>query len=163
MHYRRQILPSAKLEVDPTDMPLLLRWYPRPGLAFLAVVALVPTALLWGAALADALGLTHLLNALPVPATASIRSERLLLLTMFLAVMLLFPLIAALSGFLATIAFELQVANWEISARLRLPAPPWSKSQLLAVALLALGALLFMAMAGHLAADCVFGNDCGLP
>jgi hypothetical protein len=79
---------------------------------------------------------------------------------MFLTVMLALPLAAALLGALATVAFELRIASWEITARLRLPVPPWTLPQVVAVTLLVLGAMLFLAMAGHLAADCFFGTDC---
>ncbi|HLZ30009.1 MAG TPA: hypothetical protein VKV73_22025 [Chloroflexota bacterium] len=74
--------------------------------------------------------------------------------------MLVLPVLAVLSSVLATISFDLQIAKWEITARMRLPAPPWTLAQLAAVILLLLGAALFVAMAGHLAADCVFGADC---
>jgi len=125
-----------------------------------ALIALVPVATLWMAALADSLGITHVLTALPGPATATSRPERVLLLCIFLTVVLVLPLLAALSGVLATISFDLRVANWVVTASLRLPAPPWNMAQLTAAALLVVGAALFLAMAGHLAADCVFGTDC---
>jgi hypothetical protein len=51
-----------------------------------------------------------------------------------------------------------QSIRWANAARG--PAPPWTLRQLL-VAVLLLGAMiLFIAMAGHLAADCMFGTDC---
>lgn len=126
----------------------------------MAFVALAPAIVLWAAALADSLGVTHLLNQLPVPTTASSRAERLLLLDTFLAVMLVFPLLAVLSTVLATVSFDLRVTSWEITVRLRLPSPPWSLPQLVSAALLAVAAILFVAMAGHLVADCVLGTDC---
>ena len=51
----------------------------------------------------------------------------------------------------------------DVSARVRLPAAPWRLHQLLAAIPLAFGAVLFVAMAGHLAADCVLGGDCLMP
>jgi hypothetical protein len=139
---------------------LHFRWHARPWLLFLSLVALVPAAALWAAVLADSFGITHLLTFLPVPSTATSRPERLLLLDSFLTVTLVLPVLAVLSGLLATVSFDLQIASWEISARVRLPSPPWRMPQLVGAALLLLGAVLFLAMAGHLAADCVFGTDC---
>jgi hypothetical protein len=60
---------------------------------------------------------------------------------------------------LATVSFDLRIARWEITASLRLPAPPWTLPQLVAAALLVVGVILFLAMAEHLAADCVFATD----
>jgi hypothetical protein len=65
-----------------------------------------------------------------------------------------------LSGVLATVSFDLRITSWEITAHVRLPAPPWSLRQLLVAVLLLIAVMLFLAMAGHLAADCVFGTDC---
>jgi hypothetical protein len=135
----------------------------------------VPAAALWFAALADSLGLTRILAMLPVPATATSRPERLLLLSMAiekltwplpallgtaLSIMLVLPIVAVLAGALATISFELRIINWEITATLRLPTPPWTLAQLAAGVLLLVSAVLFAAMAGHLTADCLFGTDC---
>lgn len=141
-------------------MPLHLRWQPRPWLLFLALVALAPAASLWTASLANLVGIAHLLTYLPVPTTATSRIERLMLVDTFLTATLVLPLLAVLCGVLATVSFDLRIASWEITARLRLPAPPWTLGQMAAVVLLLLGAALFVAMAGHLAADCVFGTDC---
>ncbi len=127
---------------------------------FVSLVALVPAAALWAAALADSIGLTHLLAYLPVPAAGTNRPERLLLLDTFLAVTLVLPLLAVLSGVLATASFDLRISDWEITARVRLPAPPWTPRHLLVAVLLLVGAALFVAMAGHLAADCLLGTDC---
>jgi hypothetical protein len=126
----------------------------------MTLVALTPAMAVWVAALADSLGITHLLNQLPAPTTAASRPERLLLLDTFLTVMLVFPLLAALSSVLAVVSFDLRIASWEITASLRLPVPPWTVPQLVAAALLVVAAILFVAMAGHLAADCVLGTDC---
>jgi len=127
---------------------------------FVSLVALGPAAALWAAALADSIGMSHLLIDLPVPAAATNRPERLLLLLAFLAVTLVLPLLAVLSGVLATTSFELRISGWEITARVRLPAPPWTPRQLVIAVLLLVGAALFLAMAGHLAADCLLGADC---
>ena len=146
--------------MDATDMPLHLQWQPRPWLMFVALAALIPAAALWGAALADSLGITHLLIYVPIPSTAPSRPERLLLLDAFFTVTLVLPFFAAVSSVLATVAFDLRITSWEVAARVRLPAPPWALRHLL-VAVLLLGAMiLFIAMAGHLAADCMFGTDC---
>ena len=126
----------------------------------MTLIALTPAMALWAAALADSLGITHVLTGLAVPATASSRAERLLLLDAFLTLMLVFPLVAALSTLLATVSFDLRIANWEITASLRLPPPPWTLWQLVAAAFLLVAAMLFVAMAGHLAADCILGTDC---
>lgn len=74
--------------------------------------------------------------------------------------MLVLPIVAVLAGALATISFELRIINWEITASLRLPTPPWTLTQVAAGLVLVVGAILFAAMAGHLAADCLFGTDC---
>ena len=153
-------LPRAHPPGEPKNMLLRLRWQPRPWLTPLAFIALVPAALLWVAALADSLGLTRTLAILPTPATATSRPERLLLLATFLSVMLVMPIVAVLAGALATMSFELRIINWEITASFRLPSPPWALRQVAAGLLLLAGAVLFAAMAGHLAADCLFGTDC---
>jgi hypothetical protein len=127
---------------------------------FVALVALLPATALWAAATADSLGITHMLNTLPVPTTAISRPERLLLLHAFLTVTLALPLVAVLSGVLATVSFDLRITNWEITARVRLPAPPWTPAQLIVAVLLLIAVLFFTAMAGHIAADCLFGTDC---
>ena len=150
----------AGAAVDPKDVPLHLHWQSRPSLVFLALAALLPATVLWAAALANSLGITHLVAYLPAPATATSRPERLLLIDAFLTLTLALPLLAVLSGLLATVSFDLRITSWEITAKLRLPSPPWTLVQLAAAALLLLGSLLFLAMAGHLAADCVFGTDC---
>jgi hypothetical protein len=139
---------------------LHLRWLPRPWLLCVTLVALLPATFLWAAALADSLEITHVLAEVPVSATATSHAERLLLVDTFLTVMLAFPLLAVLASVLATISFDLRIANWEVTARLRLPAPPWTLPQLAAAAFLLVAAILFVAMAGHLAADCLFGTDC---
>jgi hypothetical protein len=126
---------------------------------FVSIVALVPAAALWAAALADSIGI-HLLTYLPMPAAATNRSERLLLLDTFLAVTLVLPLFAVVSGVLAAASFDLRITGWEITVRVRLPAPPWTLRQVLLAVLLLIGAAVFLAMAGHLAADCVLGTDC---
>lgn len=141
-------------------MQLHLRWQPRPWLLSVALLTLTPVVLLWGAALGESLGLTHLLTALPTPSNVASRPERLVLLASFLTVTMGLPLVGVLAGGLAILAIELQVVRWEITARLRLAAPPWTLTQLAALVLLLAAAGLFMAMAGHLAADCLFGTDC---
>jgi hypothetical protein len=120
----------------------------------------VPTVALWLAGLAESLGLTRILATLPVPATAPSRPERLLLVALFMSLMLVLPVLAVLAGALATISFEVRIVNWEITASLRFPTPPWTLTQWAAGLLLVAAALLFAAMAGHLAADCLFGTDC---
>jgi hypothetical protein len=137
-----------------------LRWQPRPWLLGVALVALLPAMLLWTAAVGDSLGITHLLTALPTAANASSRPERLLLLVTFLVATLGLPGVAVLSGALAILAIDLRIARWEVTARLRFPAPSWTLPQLVALVLLLGAAALFMAMAGHLAADCLVGTDC---
>jgi len=108
----------------------------------------------------DSLGITHVLFYLPLPSAAPTRPERLLLLDAFFTVTLALPFFAAISSLLASVAFELRLTSWEVALRVRLPAPPWSLRQLL-MAVLLLGAVtLFVAMAGHLVADCMFGADC---
>ena len=139
---------------------LLLRWQPRPWLMPLAFLALVPAAALWLAALADSVGLTRTLAMLPVPSAATGRPERILLQATFLGVMLVLPVATVLACALATITFELRIINWEITASVRLPIPPWTLTQVAAALLLVVAAVLFAAMAGHLAADCLFGTDC---
>ena len=158
--YSTEVLHPCVAPVDATEVVLHLRWQPRPWLVAMALVALTPAMALWAAALADSLGITHVLIGLAVPASASSRAERLLLLDAFLTVMLVFPLLAALSIVLATVSFDLRIANWEITASMRLPPPPLNLWQLIAAAFLLVAAVLFVAMAGHLVADCVLGTDC---
>jgi hypothetical protein len=141
-------------------VPLHLRWQPRPWLVLLALAALAPAAALWTAALANSLGIMPVLTLLPAPTAATSRPERLLLMDTFLLVMLALPLLAVLCGVLATMSLDLRIAMWEVTASLRLSAPAWTLAQVAAAVLLLLGAVLFLAMAGHLAADCVFGTDC---
>jgi hypothetical protein len=126
----------------------------------LALLAVLPAVLLWAAAIAQSIGLGHPLDRLPAPASAATRLDRLLLLGAVWMLSLGGPLAAFAGSLLALVDAELRVEPWELSARLRLPAPPWERSQVTALLLLALGALLFAAMAGHLAADCLLGGDC---
>ena len=85
----------------------------------------------------------------------------LLLLATALSVMLVFRILAALAGALATISFELRIVNREITARLRLPTPPWTLAQVTAGSAPWWGQYSSLAaMVGHLAADCLFGTDC---
>jgi hypothetical protein len=153
-------LPDCASVAHDRRMPLHLRWHPTPILAPLAVLATLPALLIWAAAVVQSVGVGHPLDALPVPAAAATRPDRLLLLGTFLAVTLGDPLAAFLLGVLAVVDAEIHVEHWEITARLRPPAPPWRWLQLLTLLLLALGAVLFLAMAGHLAADCLLGGDC---
>jgi hypothetical protein len=139
---------------------LHLRWQSRPWLASLAFAAVAPAVAIWAVALANSLGIAHILALLPAPSAATSRPERLLLMDAFLTMTLVLPLVAVLAGVLATISFDLRITNWEITASVRLPVPPWTLAQLAAIVLLLVGATLFVAMAGHLAADCVFGTDC---
>lgn len=102
-------------------MPLHVRWQSRPWLMFVSLVALGPAAALWGAALTDSIGMSHLLIYLPVPAAGNNRPKCLLLLDAFFAVTLVLPLLAVLSGVLATTCFDLRISGWEITARVCLP------------------------------------------
>ena len=145
---------------DRTDVVLHFRWRATPSLALVAVLATTPAILLWAAALAGSLGFGHPLEALPAPAAAPTRLDRLLTLGIFLAVTVGGPLLAFVLSALAIADAEVRVEHWEISARLRVPAPPWHLAQLLALLLLVAGALLFAAMVGHLAADCLLAGDC---
>jgi hypothetical protein len=137
----------------------VIGWRAVPLLIPLGMVALLPALMIWVAALIGSVGLASPLNALPKPAAATLFG-RLVLLAIFWAVTLVGPLVAAVLGTFAAVDAELRIEHWEISARVRLPAPPWTGYQLVAVVLLVVGALLFVAMAGHLAADCMLGGDC---
>jgi hypothetical protein len=140
-----------------------LRWRAVPFLVPLGILALLPAVAIWVAALVGSVGLASPLDALPKPATAATPFERLALLAIFSIVTLGGPLAAAVLGAFAAVDAELRIERWEISARVRLPAPPWTGSRLPALVLLAVGAVLFLAMAGHLTADCVLGGDCPAP
>jgi hypothetical protein len=154
------VLRALTVSGNALPVPLHLRWQPRPWLVSVALVALLPAMALWAAALADSFGIAHVLAAFPAPATATSRPERLLLVDTFLTVTLVLPLLAGLSAVLAMISFELRIAGWEMTVSLRLPSPPWDLQQVVAALLLLIGAALFIAMAGHLAADCLIGSDC---
>ena len=54
--------PRAHRLGDLKNVPLLVRWQPRPRLTLMAFLALVPAAALWVAALADSLRLTRTLT-----------------------------------------------------------------------------------------------------
>jgi hypothetical protein len=140
-----------------------LRWRAVPFLIPLGVVALLPALVIWMAAFIGSLGIGFSLDALPKPVASPTLLIRLMWLGIFWAATLGGPLAAVVLGAFGAIDAELRIEHWEISARVRLPAPRWRLHQLLAVVLLAFGALLFVAMAGHLAADCVFGGDCLMP
>jgi hypothetical protein len=92
------VLHSAAAAVEAADVPLHLRWQPRPWLLSVALLVLVPAIALWVSAISDSLGITHVLASLPLAVTATSRPERLLLLGTFLTVMLVFPLLAVLLG-----------------------------------------------------------------
>jgi hypothetical protein len=145
---------------DDGERMLRVHWRAVPLLVPLAVVAMLPAMLVWAAALATALGLGQPLASLPTPGQAATRLERLLLLGTFWAITLAGPLAAAVLGVLAVVEVELVVDGWDVRLRLRLPAPPWRGRQLIALLLVGLASVLFVAMAGHLAADCLLGADC---
>jgi hypothetical protein len=140
-----------------------LRWRAAPRLLVLALVAALPTLLVWVAAIGQSVGLGRPLDLLPIPAAAPTRLDRLLLLGTVWLLTLGCPLAAFVLGVLGLVDAELHIAAWEITVRVRLPAPPWSWLSLLALLLIGVSAALFAAMAGHLAADCLLGGDCGLP
>jgi hypothetical protein len=153
-------LPPVAALMDAMQVSLQLHWQPRRWLLILTLVALVPAIVVWAAALASSLGIAPLLTALPTPATVPSRIERLVVLDTSLTVMLVLPLLAVLASVLATIAVDLEITRWEVTARLRLPAPPWTLAQVAATLFLIVGVGLFAAMAGHLVTDCIFGTDC---
>ena len=140
-----------------------LRWRAVPFLIPLGVVALLPALVMWMAGFVASLGIGYPLDALPKPAASPTLLARLTWLAIFWAATLGGPLAAVVLSAFGAIDAELRIEHWEISARVRLPAPPWRLHQLLVVLLLAFGAVLFVAMAGHLAADCVLGGDCLMP
>ena len=137
-----------------------LRWRAVPFLVPLGILALLPALAIWAAAILGSLAGMHLLDALPTPAAAFSPFERLMRLSAFWSITLGGPMLALVAGAAAALDAELRIEHWEISARLRLAPPPWTHNQLIALAVIAIGALLFMAMAGHLAADCLIGGDC---
>jgi hypothetical protein len=141
-------------------MLLHLRWRAAPVLVPLALLAALPALLVWAAALAQVFGAGHPLAGLPTPSSATTRLERLVLLGTYWCVTLGGPAIAFTLGLLALIDAELHVEGWEITGRVRLPPPPWCWPQALGMLVLLIGGVLFLAMAGHLAADCVLGSDC---
>ena len=126
-------------------------------------MALLPALAIWTAAFVASLGIGFSLDALPKPVASPQLLARFTWLAIFWAATLGGPLAAVVLGAFGAIDAELHIEHWEISARVRLPAPPWRRHQLLAAILLAFGAVLFVAMAGHLAADCVLGGDCLMP
>lgn len=136
-----------------------LRWQPAPKLLAFAALAVAPALILWSAALGEAIGvgrpLSELSSVLPVA-----RGPYIVRFAILHTITLLGPLMAGALGALALVEAELRVEDWEVSGRVRLPRMPWSGVQVLALLLLALGGLLFLMMAGHLAADCLFGGDC---
>jgi hypothetical protein len=140
-----------------------LRWRAVPLLIPLGVVALLPALVIWSAAIVASLGIGFSLDALPKHVASPTLVARLTWLAVFWAATLGGPLAAVVLGAFGTLDAELRIEHWEISARVRLPAPPWRLHQLLAAILLAFGTVLFVAMAGHLAADCVLGGDCLMP
>jgi hypothetical protein len=81
-------------------------------------------------------------------------------LAVFWAITLGGPMLALLAGGAATLDAELRIEHWEVSGRVRIAAPRWTGYRLLALGVVAVAALLFIAMAGHLAADCLIGGDC---
>lgn len=140
-----------------------LRWRAVPLLVPLGILALLPALAIWVAALVASVGLASRFDELPKPASAATPLERLTLVAIFSIVTLGGPLVAAVLGAFAAVDAELRIEHWEVTARVRVPAPPWTGSRLLALVLVAVGAVLFMAMAGHLTADCVLGGDCPAP
>ena len=137
-----------------------LRWRAVPFLVPLGVVALLPALVIWAAAIVGSLGFAYPLTLLPAPAAASSGVERLTRLVIFWAITLGGPLVAFVAGAAAAVDAELRVEPWEVSVRIRVPAPLWTGYRLLALALVAVAGILFIAMAGHMAADCILGGDC---
>jgi hypothetical protein len=132
-------------------MLLHVRWQATPRLVPLAVVTALPAVVLWTAALVEALGVGRPLNLLaPTPAIGRVLA----------AILVVGPLLAAGAAALALADAEVRVEHWELTARLRMPPPPWRAQDLIAAVVLVLGGVLFVAMAGHLAADCALAGDC---
>ena len=132
-----------------------LRWHAAPRLLWLVPLTLIPALAIWAAAIVESLGLGR-----PLSSFASLIPATHLGHALELGVTVGGPLLAAALCLLALAEAEVRLGEWEIAARLRLPAPPWSRAQVVAGLLFAIGALLFLAMTGHLAADCVLGGDC---
>lgn len=110
--------------------------------------------------MAQSLGLGTALIGLPTPAAAANRLDRLILLATFWVVTLGGPLIGAGLGLLAVVDAELRIREWDVSARMRLPTQSGHPGLRVALILVGISALLFVGMAGHLAADCLLGSDC---
>ena len=134
-----------------------LRWCPHPWMMAAAVASLLPTLLVWAAALGEEIGLRGLMPrveaVLPPPdAALPVRIAVGWSLTMIL------PMLAALLSFLAYVHMELQVCRGEIRGALRFPTPMLRPAPLLAAAVVLLGIALAALMAGHLLADCLLAE-----
>ena len=136
-------------------MPIELRWRPIPPLVLAAIVLLLPAAAVWVAALASALGLVS--GAPDFGLVALPLAQRRLI---FWALTLLLPAGAGVAAALGVLGGVVRAEGYELSARLALPRPPLGLGQVLGLLILVAAAGLFVAMAGHLAADCILGGDC---
>jgi hypothetical protein len=136
-----------------------VRWQPVPRLLLLAALALGPALTLWSAAIGEALGIGRPLSQLASVLPTS-RGPHFAGFVILHGLTLVGPLMAGALSALALVEAELHLEDWEISGRVRLPAPPWRPVHLVAGLLLGLGGLLFCMAAGYLAADCLFGGDC---
>src|ERR1051326_841799 len=121
-----------------SSMGVELRWRAIPSAVPLGILALLPALAIWLAALIGSMAGTHPLDALPTPAAAVSQSERLMRLLVFWAITLGGPMVTLIAGAAAAVDAELRIEHWEISARFRLPAPPWTGYRLVAVAMIAI-------------------------
>src|SRR5438067_10268857 len=117
-----------------------VRWQPVPHLLLFASLALGPALTLWSAAIGEAMGIGRPLSQLASVLPTS-RGPHFVGFVVLHSLTLVGPLMAGALSALALVEAELRLEDWEISGRVRLPAPPWGAAQLVAGLLLGLGVL----------------------
>ena len=138
-------MPPLEARTVPHHRHVHVRWDASPWLLVPVPVLAAPAAALWIGAALQAVGLGRPLDAMVAALGSLGRPEPAFGLVVFFGL----PAIAFVLAFFAFFGGELRVADWTVDARLRLPRPPWSATNVIAALLLILTALLTIAVAAH--------------
>jgi len=122
-----------------------LRWDASPWLLVPVPFLAAPAAALWIGAALQAVGVGRPLDAMVRALGQLGRPEPEFGQVVFFAL----PAIAFALAFFAFFGGEVTVADWTVDARLRLPRPPWSATDVVAAVFVILTALLSLAVAAH--------------
>jgi hypothetical protein len=138
-------MPPLEARTVPHHRYVHVRWDASRWLLVPVPVLAAPAAALWIGAALQAVGLGRPLDATIAALGPLGRPEP----AFGLVVLFGLPTIAFALAFFALFGGELGIADWTIDARLRLPRPPWSGTDVIAALLLIFTALLALTGAAH--------------